>query len=54
MIKLAKVPGSPNKAKNLYDIAQALSWIATSRKNAEERTKWQTEVPKLLDFLRPE
>ena len=53
MIKLAKVPGSPQVARNLYDVGQALSWVATNRKNAEDRTLWQTEIPNLLENLAP-
>lgn len=48
-IKLAEVPGAPDEARNLYDAAQALSWVATNRNNAEDRTKWQTEIPSLLE-----
>jgi hypothetical protein len=48
-IQLDAVPGSPPKAKNLYDVGQALSWVATNRNNAEEKTQWQTEIPKLIN-----
>ena len=51
MIQLAAVPGSPSKASNLYDVGQALSWIASHRNNAEEKTRWQTEIPFLLEPL---
>jgi hypothetical protein len=36
---------------NLYDVGQALSWVATNRNNAEEKTRWQTEIPNLLEDL---
>jgi len=45
---LEPVPGSPKQVMNLYDVSQALSWVATNRKNAEEKTQWQTDIPKLL------
>jgi len=51
MIQLSEVPGAPNEARNLYDVGQALSWVATNRNNAEEKTKWQTEIPNLLEKL---
>jgi len=50
--KLGAVPGAPNPAKNLYDVCQALSWIATQRNNAEERLEWQTRIPKLMANLK--
>lgn len=46
-----RVPGSPDRASNLFDVSQAMSWVATSRKNPEERLAWQIGVPKLLDRL---
>jgi len=47
------VPGSPNEARNLYDVGQALSWVATNRNNAEDKTQWQSEIPNLLENLVP-
>lgn len=49
VIELEPVPGAPNEAKNLYDVSQALSWVATNRNNAEEKIQWQTEIPSLLE-----
>jgi hypothetical protein len=34
---LCRVPGAPAQAKNLYQVCQALSWVATGRNSAEER-----------------
>ena len=51
MVQLAEVPGAPNEASNLYDVGQALSWVATNRNNAEEKIRWQTEIPNLLEDL---
>ncbi|MBT4512925.1 MAG: DUF932 domain-containing protein [Chloroflexi bacterium] len=53
MIELGVVPGAPNRARNLYDVGQALSWIATNRNNAEEKTRWQSEIPGLLEDFAP-
>lgn len=51
MTRLAPVPGAPEKAKNLYDVCQALSWVATNRNNAEEKIQRQTEIPSLISSL---
>ena len=48
---LDPVPGAKRIAADLYDVSQALSWIATARNNAEERTLRQTEIPILLNDL---
>ena len=49
---LEPVPGAPNPSRNLYDVCQALSWLATTRNSAEERLEWQSQIPKLIDNLR--
>lgn len=46
-----KVPGAAKPATSLYDVSQALSWIATQRPNVEERLAWQTDIPKLISEL---
>jgi len=46
-----RVPGSPERAGNLFDVSQAMSWVATGRTNPEERLAWQSEVPRLVDRL---
>lgn len=45
------VPGAPELAENLYDVSQALSWIASKRSTADECVEWQTQIPALLDEL---
>ena len=45
------VPGARIPAKNLYDVSQALSWVATHRTNADDRLDWQVKIPALLDSL---
>lgn len=47
----AKVPGSPAPAVNLFDVSQAMSWVATGRNNPDERLEWQTGIPKLVGRL---
>jgi hypothetical protein len=49
---LNPVPGAREGVKNLYDVSQALSWIATQRNNADERLEWQGHVPELIENLR--
>lgn len=49
---LNAVPGAPKPAKNLYDVCQALSWIATQRNSADERLEWQGHIPGLIENLR--
>ena len=49
--KTKAVPGAPQEAGSLYDVSQALSWIATSRTNPEERIEWQSAIPELIDAL---
>ena len=39
MIKLEKVPGAPDTARNLYDIGQSLSWVATNRSSVGNRSR---------------
>ena len=48
---LAPVPGAPERASTKYDVAQAMSFVATQRKNAEERVAWQNVIPRLLERL---
>lgn len=49
--RLEPVPGSPAPAATLYDVSQAMSWVATRRNDAEERFKWQADVPRLIEEL---
>lgn len=49
--RIRRVPGAPENARNLYDVSQALSWIASGRNNAEERLEWQSSIPDLIHGL---
>jgi hypothetical protein len=49
--QILRVPGSPEKSKNIFDVMQALSWVATNRNNAEQRLSWQIQVPALIEDL---
>lgn len=46
-----EVPGAARPSKTLYDVSQALSWVATQRNNTEERVDWQAAIPKLVGAL---
>lgn len=46
------VPGSASPAQTLYDVSQALSWLATNRNNTEERVDWQAAIPGMIASLR--
>lgn len=46
-----KVPGATVPATNLYDVSQALSWVATGRNNSEEKVEWQAAIPSLIERL---
>jgi hypothetical protein len=48
---LGPVPGAPARASTKYDVAQAMSFLATNRKNTEERFAWQDGIPRLLKQL---
>lgn len=49
--ELERVPGAPGTAVNVFDVSQALSWVATGRNNPDERLDWQTRIPDLLASL---
>jgi len=48
---LKPVPGANKPARNLYDVCQALSWIATQRNSADERLEWQGHIPGFIENL---
>jgi hypothetical protein len=48
---LARIPGAPERASTKYDVAQAMSFVATQRKNPEERVAWQHVILRLLKRL---
>src|SRR4029077_6301653 len=45
--RIRAVPGSPAPAQTLFDLSQALSWVATLRAGADERVEWQRRIPDL-------
>jgi len=51
VIRTVEIPGAPQKAANLFDVGQALSWVASGRNNSEERLEMQADIPELIDSL---
>lgn len=47
----SNVPGAAKPAETLFDVSQSLSWVATKRKNSEERVDWQSAIPALIKLL---
>lgn len=46
-----EVPGATAPAESLYDVCQAMTWVAKGRTDPEERLAWQSQVPELLAKL---
>ncbi|MCV0386862.1 MAG: DUF945 domain-containing protein [Nitrobacter sp.] len=48
---VASVPGAPDRASTKYDVAQAMSFVASNRRNTEERLTFQYVIQTLLSQL---
>ena len=46
------VPGAPSSAKSLYDVAQALSWVAGHKQAVEDQIKWKDQIHQLIAELK--
>lgn len=46
-----RVPGSPEIANTKYDVAQAMSWVASRKTNIVTRVRHQEQIPALLERL---
>lgn len=51
MIRAGHVPGAPARAENAYHVAQALAWIARSKKDIHDQLDCMVEIPKLMNAL---
>jgi hypothetical protein len=51
MIQTGHVPGSPSRAENAYHVAQALAWVARSKKDIHDQLDCMVEIPKLMKAL---
>lgn len=45
------VPGAPDQATNLFDVAQILAWVASSQRDLEEQIKKRDHIPALIAML---
>ena len=48
---LGSIPGLDGPAKNLFDVSQALSWLAGQRQDVGEEIQWRAEVANLIQVL---
>lgn len=46
-----KVPGTPDKIGNAYDISQVLAWLAKERNDLQEQLDWREQIPDLMNKL---
>jgi hypothetical protein len=51
VVRKGAVPGARAPAENLYDVSQALAWVASNHRNTEERLQRQAAVPDLVTKL---
>lgn len=49
---LGEIPGRKGVPESMYDVAQALSFVASRRTIFEDRVSWQAQIPDLLETLR--
>ena len=47
------VRGAPSRTDNLFDISQALAWLARQRRDLEEQLAWREQIPSLIGSLQP-
>jgi hypothetical protein len=48
---LGKVPGAPPAATNVFDVAQALSWVAGQRRDLDASAAAIRDIPTVVDML---
>ena len=48
---LERIAGAAERASTKYDVAQALSYVATHRPNVEQPLVWQSDIPRLIQSL---
>jgi hypothetical protein len=51
MVQTCSVPGAAKKAENAYHVAQALAWIARSRRDVQDQLEWMLTIPDLMKAL---
>ncbi len=45
---LDKVPGTPRRCGNLFDLSQILAWLAKERRDVHEQLEWREKIPTLM------
>lgn len=48
---IRRVPGSPRRVNNAYDVSQVLAWLAKERNDFQEQLEWRQQIPKLMKAL---
>jgi hypothetical protein len=46
--KIKRVQGAPLVSRNLYDLSQALAWLAKERRDLQEQLEWREDISVLL------
>lgn len=46
-----RVPGTPDRIANAYDVSQVLAWLAKERKDIQEQLQWREQIPELMKRL---
>ena len=48
MQPIKRVPGAPEKCRNLFDLSQILAWLAKERRDVQEQLEWREQIPELI------
>jgi hypothetical protein len=51
MEAIERVPGTPEKCGNLYDLSQILAWLAKERQDVQKQLEWREKIPSLMASL---
>jgi len=46
-----RVPGTPERVRNAFDVSQVLAWLARERNDLQERLEWRQQIPGLMKAL---
>ena len=48
MKSVERVPGTPERCGNLFDLSQILAWLAKERRDVQEQLDWREKIPRLI------
>ena len=51
MEALDRIPGTPERCRNLFDLSQILAWLAKERRDLQEQLEWREKIPDLISTL---